>query len=75
LLSDGIEKMMHTGKPTWPVERTLMTSGALDALLIAKRDAVKDWMNTPHLSKVKYKSHWDWKQPSPPPHLRPVHGQ
>ena len=75
LLSDGIEKMMHTGKPTWPVERTLMTSGALDALLIAKRDAVKDWMNTPHLSKVKYKSHWDWKQPSPPPHSRPVHGQ
>ncbi len=75
LLSDGIEKMMHTGKPTWPVERTLMTSGALDALLIAKRDAVKGWMDTPHLSKVNYKSEWNWKQPGPPPHPRPVHGQ
>ena len=33
MLVEGISKMMLTGKPTWPVERTLLTSGVLDALL------------------------------------------
>ncbi|NNE92873.1 MAG: hypothetical protein HKN23_14610, partial [Verrucomicrobiales bacterium] len=71
LMMEDIEKMFHTGKPTWPVERTLMTSGALDALLIAKRDKIDGWMETPHLSEVKYQSDWNWKQPAPWPHGRP----
>jgi hypothetical protein len=66
----GIEKMMQTGIPTWPVERTLLTSGILDALLISKRDGGKS-LATPWLD-VQYESNWDWRQPPPPPPGRPI---
>src|SRR5690606_3611740 len=69
----GVEKMMQTGKPTWPVERTLLTSGVLDALLISKRDGGKP-ITTPWLD-VQYESHWDWRQPPAPPPGRPIDGQ
>ncbi|MCM8765090.1 MAG: hypothetical protein NC830_07015 [Candidatus Omnitrophica bacterium] len=57
----GIEKMILTGKPSWPVERTVLTSGALNALLISKANSGKI-INTPHL-RMKYKSGWRWQQP------------
>lgn len=72
LQMDGIEAMIRTGKPAWPVERTLLTSGALDALLIAKRDGVRGWVETLPLAKVRYQSDWDWRQPPPPPHGRDI---
>lgn len=66
----GIEKMMHTGVPTWPVERTLLTSGALDALLISKRDGGMT-LETPQLH-ITYLSNWNWRQPPPAPPGRPL---
>jgi len=57
----GIEDMFLTGKPAWPVERTLLTSGALDAALISKKENGKK-IQTPYL-KISYKPFWRWSQP------------
>lgn len=70
VLMDEIEVMMHTGEPPWPVKRTLLTTGVLDAALVAKRDGIDGWLDTPHLAAVKYRSTWTWKQPLPPPTSR-----
>jgi len=69
----GIERMMHTGKPTWPVERTLLTSGTLDALLISRKAGGKV-IETPHLA-IEYQTDWNWRQPPPPPKGRPIREQ
>ena len=72
-LLDGFEKMVQTGQPTWPAERTLMTSGALDALLTSKTYN-GGRIETPHLN-FSYRSDWNWKQPPDPPPGRPIPGQ
>ena len=61
-LMKGIEGMILTGKPSWPADRTLVTSGILDAALISK-DENGRVVKTPYMAKLKYKSMWDWKQP------------
>ena len=72
-LVKGTEKMFHTGQPTWPAERTLMTSALLDALLISKN---KNGMTVPtNYLDFKYTSSWNWKQPPPPPPGRPSNQQ
>ncbi len=69
LLVNGIERMMLSGRPSWPVERTLLTSGILDAVLQSRlRGQVR--METPHLD-VPYEPIWRWQQPPPPPPGRP----
>ena len=68
-LLHGIEQMMLSGTPAWPVERTLLTSGALDALLTSKlQGGVR--LATPYLV-FSYQSPWRWQQPPPPPPGRP----
>lgn len=69
LLLNGIERMMLSGKPSWRAERTLMTSGLLDALLQAgvrgDRPLETPWLNW------GYASDWRWQQPPPAPPSRP----
>jgi hypothetical protein len=72
-LVKGIEQLVQTGKPPYPVERTLLTSGVLDALLISKREAGRR-LETPYLA-VEYRSDWNWKQPPDPPPGRPSQEQ
>ena len=68
-LLHGIEKMILSGKPSWPADRTLMTSGALDALLVSRFEGEKR-LATPQL-EFSYQSNWRWKQPPPEPPGRP----
>jgi hypothetical protein len=60
--------MMLTGRPTWNVERTLMTSGALDAQLISLKEDQKR-IETAYLD-VDYQPSWRWAEPPSPPPTR-----
>ncbi len=71
-LLGGIEQMMHTGEPPWPVERTLLTTGVLDALFSARSSGA--WQAMPHLD-IAYQTAWKFQQPLDPPPGRPLDGQ
>ncbi|MCH8828701.1 MAG: hypothetical protein IID45_03885 [Planctomycetes bacterium] len=66
-LLQGIEKMMHSRKPTWPVERTLLTTGILHAAMLSKTKNGKR-IDTRHMN-IAYRSGWNWTQP---PVFRPI---
>ncbi|MCI0358350.1 MAG: hypothetical protein L0211_07705 [Planctomycetaceae bacterium] len=72
-LLKGAERMIHTGQPAWPPERTLLTSGALDALLVSNKAGGKA-IDTPQL-KVAYQPTHAWEQPPEPPAGRPIDKQ
>lgn len=54
-LVKNIEEMFETGKPPYPVERTLMTSGILDFALESRFQGYKK-LDTPQLAQVRYKT-------------------
>ena len=67
-LLHGIERMIFTGKPSWNVERTLLTSGALHALIVSEKEDHRR-VETSYLT-VPYKPTWRWVPPPPPPPMR-----
>ncbi|MFT5470315.1 MAG: hypothetical protein ACI8UO_005443 [Verrucomicrobiales bacterium] len=74
LLISEITKMMQTGKPQWPIERTLMTSGVLNAAMKSRSEDGRK-IETPYLEELEYKSDWNWTQPPLPPPGRSIRGR
>ena len=64
-LLEEIEAMMQTGVAIRPLERTFLTGGALDRLLVSKQRGGAR-LETPELL-VPYRNPRDWRQPPPAP--------
>lgn len=55
-LSLNIEEMFVTGMPQYPVQRTLLTTGILDAIMHSRANGFAR-METPHLAEIAYQSY------------------
>lgn len=64
----AIERMMQSGQPSWPVERTLVSSGILHAAMQSQKNG--DQVVPTRYMKVSYQSEWQWKQPAERPRNR-----
>ena len=52
-LTKAIDSLINTGHSPYPVERTLLTTGMIDAVMTSKHEGNKR-IETPHLEKIKY---------------------
>ena len=71
-LLQGIEQMIYTGRPTWPVERTLLATGVLAAAFQSRQQGGRR-LETPHLA-VRYQPTFTWREPVAPMKGRPLSG-
>ena len=69
-LVKAVEHMIHTGKPAYPVERTLLTTGILDAAMHAY--ATGEGKDTPHLAVTYQPSDWPFAEGKPPERVKPM---
>jgi hypothetical protein len=54
----AIDSTIQTGHAVYPVERTLLTTGILDAVMTSRHEGHKK-LDTPHLAEIKYQP-TDW---------------
>ena len=71
-LVQAVEKMIYSGKPTWPVERTLLTTGVLAAAFQSRQQGGRR-LETPHLA-IRYEPTFTWTPPPEPMPGRPLPG-